>query len=289
MVYGNANSAGCEDCSIAIYALSRHEVERIVPLPPESRQGWGRSSPDIVVDPGSLKRQRNGRNQVRKIEDIDSHHDHEDPDGHRSHAPTPFKAIRQISYGKDGDTDTQAQESRQQKDPDIYLGQDDRKKEGEKGEEAEAIKNCQQYLVVQPLVEKFISDPQKNEDQKEKLCTGKRGAFEIENNIAGEEAPEAKLHSPEKTGLNLLNPPSRVSPTVTSENDNDHGCNDGQVEKQDDIVEDAVDARHRKGIPYKTDAEYAKAGVFLVPPVELRESGLMSAELCLGCRGLVWG
>jgi hypothetical protein len=242
-----------------------------------------------VVDPGSCKRQWNGRNQVRKIKDIDSHNDHEDPGGYRSHAAPPFNAIRQISYRKDGDTDTQAQESRKQKDPGIDSGQDDRKKEGEKGEEAEAIKDGQQRLIFQPLLEKFISDPQENKDQKEKLCTRKRGAFEIEDNIAGEKTPEAKLHRPEKTGLKLLNPAGRGLSTMEPKRNDNHGSNDGQIEKQDDIVDDVVDARHRKRIPCKTGAENEKAGVFLVPPVEFSESGLKSAELCLGCRGLMWG
>ena len=202
----------------------------------------------------------------------------------RLQAASSGAAIRRVPPAprmRYGQTYTEANKSCKPKNLDVHLGGNYRQKKCEKGKKAKTIEHREENGVFQPLFKKLVSNPQKHQDQEKEQGAAKRGAFEIEDYVAGEEPPEAKLHGPKKTMLDLLNPPGRGYPALSTQGQDNHYPDDHKIKKKDYVVDHAVDPRHREGVPDKPDAEIGNAGILFVSLVKITDPGSERSVLLL--------
>ena len=96
-------------------------------------------------------------------------------------------------------------------------------------------------MILQPILQKFIGEQQKNQDQEEELGACAGSAFEIKDDITREESSETKLHRPWKVRFELLNPIGRSGAALPSQSEGDHNADNDQVKKQKDIIDQVVD------------------------------------------------
>ena len=101
-------------------------------------------------------------------------------------------------------------------------------------------------MVLQPALQKFIGEQEKNQDQEEELGTCEGSAFEIKNDIAREQASKTELHSPWEVRFHFEKPPRWSYAALPPQGENNQGANEDQVKEQDDIVDRVVYARHRQ-------------------------------------------